>query len=110
MSQSAAADRTPPMLRTFIELQKYFTVEDRRQWVVLLATSLASGLAQSLTLAVFNEAVAAYGEGKPNDYFLPVVLGLLAVSVAAGLFGALHGHKVSTRMAVRLRNRLLDQI
>src|SRR5436190_10296300 len=98
------------MLKTFTELQTYFTTDDRRQWGVLLAFSLAAGLSQSLTLAVFNEAVAAYGEGRANASFLPVVLVLLVIAVAAGYLGALRGHTVSTRMAIRLRNRLLDQI
>ena len=98
------------MLATFSELQKYFNAEDRRQWVVLLATSLAAGLAQSLTLAVFNDAVAVYGRGEANLWHLPLVMTLAAVGIAAGYFGALRGHLVSTRMAIRLRDRLLDEL
>lgn len=98
------------MLGTFAELQKYFNAEDRRQWMVLLVTSLAAGLAQSLTLAIFNEAVATYGRGESNVWLLPIILALALFGIAAGYFGALRGHVVSTRMAVRLRDRLLDDL
>ncbi|HEX2829942.1 MAG TPA: cyclic peptide export ABC transporter [Burkholderiales bacterium] len=98
------------MLQTFRELQRYFTAEDRRQWLVLLASSLATGLAQSLTLALFNEAVAKYGRGESHLLYLPLVLGLAALGIASGYYGALRGHLVSTRMSIRLRDRLLDEL
>ena len=98
------------MLHTFRELQRYFTAEDRRQWLVLLATSLAAGLAQSLTLALFNEAVAKYGRGEGHLLYLPLVLALAAIGIGAGYYGALRGHLVSTRMSIRLRDRLLDEL
>jgi putative pyoverdin transport system ATP-binding/permease protein len=98
------------MLNTFAELQRYFTAEDRRQWLVLLGTSLAAGLAQSLTLAVFNEGVARYGRGESHLVYLPLVLALAAIGIAAGYYGALRGHLVSTRMSIRLRDRLLDEL
>src|SRR4051812_35782291 len=63
------------MLNTFAELRRYFTAEDRRQWLLLLGTSLAAGLAQSFTLAIFNDAVATYGRGAGNLAYLPLVIG-----------------------------------
>jgi putative ATP-binding cassette transporter len=98
------------MLTMFSELQKYLDADDRRQWIILLVMSLGAGLAQSLTLAVFNEAVAAYGRGEANGWYLPLVATLAAIGFGAGYFGALRGHVVSTRMAIQLRDRLLDQI
>src|SRR4051812_646267 len=98
------------MLTTFAELQRYSTTEDRRQWVVLLATSLAAGLAQSLTLAVFNEAVAKYARGEAHLAYLPLALALAATGIGAGYYGALRGHLLSTRMSIRLRDRLLDEL
>jgi putative ATP-binding cassette transporter len=98
------------MLSTFRELQRYFTAEDRRQWLVLLATSLAAGLAQSLTLAVFNEAVAKYGRGEGHLTYLPLAVGLAAIGIGAGYYGALRGHLISTRLSIRLRDRLLDEL
>ena len=98
------------MLNTFAELQRYLTADDRRQWLVLLGTSLAAGLAQSLTLAVFNEAVATYGRGEGHVTYLPLVLGLAAIGIAAGYYGALRGHLVSARLSIRLRDRLLDEL
>ena len=98
------------MLNTFAELQRYFTAEDRRQWLVLLATSLSAGLAQSLTLAIFNEAVARYGRGEAHLVYLPIVLALAALGIAAAYYGALRGHLVSTRMSIRLRDRLLEDL
>jgi putative ATP-binding cassette transporter len=98
------------MLATFSELQKYLDAEDRRQWIVLLVMSLAAGLAQSLTLAVFNEAVASHSRGEANALYLSLVVALAAIGIGAGYFGALRGHVVSTRMAIRLRDRLLDQL
>lgn len=98
------------MLRTLANLQTYFTREDRREWLVLLVASLAAGLAQSLTLAIFNEAVAAYAQGRPNELYVPIALGLMAVAVASRYFGAVRGHVVSSRMAIRLRNALLERL
>jgi hypothetical protein len=56
------------MLTMFSELQKYLDAKDRRQWIILLVMSLGAGLAQSLSLAVFNEAVAAYGRGEATSF------------------------------------------
>ncbi len=98
------------MLKMFAELQAYFTAEDKRQWIILLVSSLAAGVAQSMSLAVFNAAVAAYGKGQSNVLYLPVVIGLVALAIAAGYFGSIRGHVVSTRMAIRLRNTLLDKL
>jgi putative ATP-binding cassette transporter len=105
-----AHDQKDVMFRTLAELQRYFTAEDRRQWVVLLTGSLAAGLSQSLTLAVFNDAAARYGEGRGNLLHLPLVIALAAVALGAGYFVAARGHVVSTRMAIRLRDRLLDRL
>jgi putative pyoverdin transport system ATP-binding/permease protein len=91
-------------------LQTYFTAEDKRQWVILLATSLTAGVAQSLTLAVINDAVATYGKGRSNDLYLPLVIGMIAIAAVAGYYGAVRGHVVSNRMAIRLRNTLLDRL
>lgn len=98
------------MLKTYSELQAYFTAEDKRQWVILLASSLGAGVAQSMSLAVFNGAVAAYGKGDSNILYFPLVIGLIAVAIASGYFGSVRGHVVSTRMAIRLRNTLLDKL
>jgi len=98
------------MLKTLSELQAYFTAEDKRQWVILLATSLAAGVTQSMSLAVFNGAVAAYGKGQSNALYFPLVIGLVAIVIGAGYFGAIRGLVVSTRMAIRLRNSLLDKL
>jgi len=78
--------------------------------VILLATSLTAGVTQSLTLAVINEAVATYGRGQSNALHFPLVVGMIGVAIAAGYFGAVRGHVVSTRMAIRLRNTLLDRL
>jgi putative ATP-binding cassette transporter len=98
------------MLSALAELQRYFTAEDRRQWVILLGTSLAAGLAQSGTLALFNYAVAEYAAGRGHIAWLPAVLALTFVGMAAAWFGAVRGHVVSTRMAIRLRDSLLDRL
>jgi putative ATP-binding cassette transporter len=98
------------MLAALSELQRYFTAEDRRQWLVLLGTSLAAGLAQSLTLAFFNHAVAVYGEGRGNLSYLPLVLALTFLGMAAAWYGAVRGYMVSTRMAIRLRDGLLERL
>ncbi len=98
------------MLSALAELQRYFTAEDRRQWLVLLATSLVAGLAQSLTLALFNEAVAVFGQGRANIAYLPVVLGLTFLGMAAAWYGAVRGQIVSIRMAIRLRDGLLERL
>src|SRR5258706_10467564 len=98
------------MLSALAELQRYFTAEDRRQWLVLLATSLVAGLAQSLTLALFNEAVAVFGQGRANIASLPVVLGLMFLGMAAAWYGAVRGQIVSIRMAIRLRDGLLERL
>ena len=98
------------MLHALMELQRYFTREDRRQWLVLLGTSLAAGLAQSLTLALFNHAVAEYGAGRAHLAYLPVVLALTFAGMAAAWYGAVRGHVVATRMAIRLRDGLLERL
>lgn len=98
------------MLSAIGELQRYFTAEDRRQWLILLATSLAAGLAQSLTLAFFNHAVAVYGEGRGNLAYLPLVLALTFIGMAAAWYGAVRGYMVSSRMAIRLRDALLERL
>jgi putative pyoverdin transport system ATP-binding/permease protein len=98
------------MRRELAEFRQYFTAHDRRQWVVLFTSSLATGLAQSLILAVFNDAVKMYGEGRENVPHLLLVLGLVALASAAGYFVSVRGSLVSNTMAMRLRNRLLDQL
>jgi putative ATP-binding cassette transporter len=98
------------MLSALADLQRYFTAEDRRQWMILLATSLAAGLAQSGTLALFNYAVAEFGAGRAHVGYLPIVLALTFLGMAAAWFGAVRGHAVSTRMAIRLRDRLLERL
>ena len=98
------------MISSLVELQRYFTAADRRQWVILLVTSLAAGLAQSLTVAMFNHAVAEYGAGRAHIGYLPVVLGLTFIGMAAAWFGAVRGNVVSTRMAIRLRDGLLERL
>jgi putative ATP-binding cassette transporter len=98
------------MRAEFAEFRQYFTAHDRREWLVLFAASLTTGLAQCLILAVFNDAVAEYGRGRDNIAHLVLVLSLVVLATAAGYFVSIRGHIVSSTMAMRLRNRLLDQL
>ncbi|MEW6690863.1 MAG: hypothetical protein AB1452_17435, partial [Pseudomonadota bacterium] len=90
----------PGIVGTYREIRGYFTREDRRQWAVLFVLALVGGAAQSLILATFNDAVAAYGKGRALLPYIPALLVLMAVATLAGYAGAVRGHLISGRMAV----------
>ncbi len=98
------------MIGTLREIRAYFTAGESRQWRVLLAIALAGGLAQCLILAAFNDAVAAYGKGQSVAGHIPVLLVLCGISLAAGYLGAVRGKAIADRMAIRLRDQLLDRL
>jgi hypothetical protein len=52
------------MLRLFRDMVPLLAPDDRRQWSLLLAASVASGLAKSLFLALINAAIADHANGR----------------------------------------------
>lgn len=98
------------ILKTLSEIRNLFDAEDRRQWPVLLAASLLVGLSRSLVLATTNSAIAAYGKGEPYLHYLWAVGALAIAAVGIGYFSAIRGQIVSSRMGIRLRNRLLQRL
>ena len=97
------------MFKLASSLQQLMMPEDRRQWPILLGASLVSGLSRSLFLALVSTAVASRDSEYRTLYAIGIVLLIVAI-VAADYFSAIRGREVSTRLAMRLRNGLLDRI
>lgn len=83
--------------------------EDRRHWPSLLGASLVSGVSRSLFLALVTTVVAA---GQDNIDWLDItgVLLLIVAILGADYFSGVHGRKVASLLAIRLRKGLLDRI
>ncbi len=92
------------------DIQPLLLKSDRQQWAILLGASLASGLSRSLFLAIINTAVALNGDWHDMLPYTAGAIALIGVMICADFFGAVRGRRVSLSMAMRLRNRLLDQI
>jgi putative ATP-binding cassette transporter len=97
------------MFKLASSLKQLMLPEDRRQWPILLGASLVSGLSRSLFLALVSTAVASRGDGLSSLYALGVVV-LIACIVMADFFSAVRGREVANRLAMRLRNSLLDKV
>jgi putative ATP-binding cassette transporter len=97
------------MFKLASSLQHLVAPDDRRQWPILLGVSLVSGLSRSLFLALVSTAVASRGSAYWTYYVVGIVLLVLAI-IAADYFSAIRGREVSTRLAMRLRDGLLERI
>jgi putative ATP-binding cassette transporter len=98
------------IISLFKDIQPLLLRRDRRQWSFLLVASLASGLSRSVFLAVVNGAIALRGDFQAIIPHTFAAFGLIAIMTMADYFGMVRGRYVSLAMALRLRNRLLDQI
>jgi putative ATP-binding cassette transporter len=99
------------MLQLIKSFRPILTADDRRRWLILLCLSVSAGVARSLFLALINDAIAA-GAAASESLALYAVgaFALAAVVLGADYFVATRGCLVFARMAIRMRNHLLDQI
>jgi len=99
------------MWRLIKSLRPLLTADDRRQWLILLALSLGAGVARSLFLALINAAIAAGADASESlALYAAGAFALSAVVLGADYYVATRGCGVFARMAIRMRNRLLDQV
>ncbi len=97
------------MFQLASSLQRLVAPDDRRQWPLLLGVSLVSGFSRSLFLALVSTAVASRDSEHWTYYVTGIVLLIVAI-VAADFFSAIRGREVSSRLAMRLRDGLLEHI
>jgi putative ATP-binding cassette transporter len=99
------------MLQLIKSLRPLLTADDRRQWLILLWLSVSAGVARSLFLALINTAIAAGAAAAEGlALYAAGALALAAVVLGADYFVATRGCRVFAGMAIRIRNRVLDQI